>query len=136
MANTTTPPGESADGSASVVNSDESSAMQQDNPVREYIPITSDQIIVDGLLCSIVKAISRSPIEQELIASVDRCTSDIEIKTAGNNSGLGGRSSDKKDGKCFFEDGKMECSCATGLEFKNGQCQARVHLSKNTFEKF
>ena len=62
--------------------------------------------------------------------------SDIEIKTAGNNSGLGGRSSDKKDGKCFFEDGKMECSCATGLDFKNGQCQARVELSENAFEKF
>ena len=48
--------------------------------------------------------------------------SEIEVKSAGNNANLNGRSSDKKDGECEMVDGTLECSCAVGLNFENGQC--------------
>jgi len=38
------------------------------------------QVIVDGLLCSIVKANSRSPNEYELVAAIERKISEVEIK--------------------------------------------------------
>ena len=38
------------------------------------------RVIVDGLLCNIIKANSRSPNEQELVAAIGRCISEAEIK--------------------------------------------------------
>ena len=40
------------------------------------------QVIVDGLLCSVIKAISRSPKESELIAAIDRVMMEVEIKAS------------------------------------------------------
>ena len=38
------------------------------------------QVIVDGLLCSIVKANSRSPIERDLVAAIERRIGETEIR--------------------------------------------------------
>ena len=39
-------------------------------------------VMVDGLLCSIIKAISRSPPHAELVAIIEKNTCENEVKTS------------------------------------------------------
>ena len=47
---------------------------------EENEPDSGGGVIIDGLLCSILRALSRSPLATDLISVIERCVSEKEVK--------------------------------------------------------